>query len=106
MTSWNEIRRAATAFSKRWKNAFDEKSQAQSFLKELFAVFGVDAVTVATFEHRVKFADGAQGFIDCFWPGRVLVEMKSRGHDLDAAYAQTVEYENARPYRRLAWSLT
>ena len=40
MTSWNEIRRAATAFSKRWKNAFDEKSQAQSFLKELFAVFG------------------------------------------------------------------
>ena len=68
MTSWNEIRRAATAFSKRCKTAFDEKSQAQSFLKELFAVFGVDAVTVATFEHRVKFADGAQGFIDCFWP--------------------------------------
>ena len=61
MTSWNEIRRAATAFSKRWKNAFDEKSQAQSFLKELLAVFGVDAVTVATFEHRVKFADGAYG---------------------------------------------
>ena len=45
MTSWNEIRRAATAFSKRWKNAFDEKSQAQSFLKEFFAVFGVDAVS-------------------------------------------------------------
>ena len=33
MTGWNEIRRAATAFSKRWKNAFDEKSQAQSFLR-------------------------------------------------------------------------
>ena len=30
MTSLNEIRRAATAFSKRWKNAFDEKSQAQA----------------------------------------------------------------------------
>ena len=26
--SWNEIRKAATAFSKRWKNAYDEKSQA------------------------------------------------------------------------------
>ncbi len=47
MNSWNEIRKAATAFSKRWKAAFDEKSQAQSFLKEFFAVFGVDAVTVA-----------------------------------------------------------
>ena len=45
MKSWNEIRKAATAFSKRWKNAYDEKSQAQSFLKEFFAVFGVDAVT-------------------------------------------------------------
>ena len=40
MKSWNEIRKAATAFSKRWKNAYDEKSQAQSFLKELFAVYG------------------------------------------------------------------
>ena len=44
MKSWNEIRKAATAFSKRWKTAFDEKSQAQSFLKEFFAVFGADAV--------------------------------------------------------------
>ena len=34
MKSWNEIRKSATAFSKRWKMAFDEKSQAQSFLKE------------------------------------------------------------------------
>ena len=67
MKSWNEIRKAATAFSKRWKNAYDEKSQTQSFLKEFFAVFGVDAVTVATFEHRVKFADGSQGYADCLW---------------------------------------
>ncbi len=42
MKSWNEIRKAATAFSKRWKNAYDEKAQAQSFLKEFFAVFGAD----------------------------------------------------------------
>ena len=42
MKSWNEIRKSATAFSKRWRNAFDEKSQAQSFLKEFFEVFGVD----------------------------------------------------------------
>ena len=28
MKSWNEIRKAATAFSKRWKNAYDEKAQA------------------------------------------------------------------------------
>ena len=29
MKSWNEIRKAATAFSKRWKNAYDEKAQAR-----------------------------------------------------------------------------
>ena len=92
MMSWNEMRKAATAFSKRWKDAYDEKSQAQSFLKEFFAVFGVDAVTVATFEHRVKFADGSQGYIDCFWQGKILVEMKSRGKDLDAAFQQAMDY--------------
>ena len=92
MKSWNEIRKAATAFSKRWKGAYDEKSQAQSFLKEFFAVFGVDAVTVATFEHRVKFADGSQGYVDCFWQGKILVEMKSRGKNLDAAFQQAMDY--------------
>ncbi len=45
MKSWNEIRKAATAFSKRWKDAYDDKSQAQSSLKEFFAVFGVDSDT-------------------------------------------------------------
>lgn len=97
MKSWNEIRKDATAFSKRWRNAHDEKSQAQSFLKEFFEVFGVDSVLQATFEHRVKFADGAQGFVDFFWPGTILVEMKSKGKDLDAAYKQAMDYVRALP---------
>ena len=95
MKSWNEIRKNATAFSKRWKDAYDEKSQAQSFLKEFFAVFGVDIVQFNTFEHRVKFGDGSQGYADCFWQGKILVEMKSRGKDLDAAYSQALDYVRA-----------
>ena len=95
--SWNEIRKAATAFSKRWKNAYDEKSQAQSFLKEFFAVFGVDTVVFNAFEHRVKFTDGSQGYADCFWQGKILVEMKSAGKDLDAAYQQAMEYVRTLP---------
>jgi len=95
MKSWNEIRKAATAFSKRWKDAYDEKSQAQSFLKEFFAVFGVDIVLFNTFEHRVKFGDGSQGYADCFWQGKILVEMKSRGKDLDAAFQQALDYVRA-----------
>ena len=92
MKSWNEIRKAATAFSMRWKNAYDEKSKAQSFLKEFFAVFGVDTVVFNAFEHRVKFTDGSQGYADCFWQGKILVEMKSAGKDLDAAHQQAMEY--------------
>ena len=97
MKSWNEIRKAATAFSKRWKNAFDEKAQAQSFLKEFFAVFGIDTVVFNAFEHRVKFTDGSQGYADCFWQGKILVEMKSAGKNLDAAYQQAVEYVRTLP---------
>lgn len=66
MKSWNEIRKAATVFSKRWKGSYDEKSKAQSFLKELFEVFGVDTVTQATFEHRVKFANDAERVVQLF----------------------------------------
>ncbi len=97
MKSWNEIRKAATAFSKRWKNAYDEKAQAQSFLKEFFAVFGVDTVVFNAFEHRVKFTDGSQGYADCFWQGKILVEMKSAGKDLDTAYQQAMEYVRTLP---------
>ena len=92
MKSWNEIRKAAMVFSRRWKDAYDEKSQAQSFLKEFFELFGVDVVVINALEHRVKFSDGSQGYADCFWQGKILVEMKSRGKDLDAAYQQAMEY--------------
>ena len=97
MKSWNEIRRDATKFAHRWKGAYDEKSQAQSFLKEFFDVFGVDIVLFNTFEHRVKFSDGSTGFADCIWHGRILVEMKSRGKDLEAAYTQALEYVRSLP---------
>ena len=97
MKSWNEIRKSATTFSKRWKDAYDEKSQAQSFLKEFFEVFGVDTVVINAFEHRVKFMDSSQGYADCFWRGKILVEMKSKGKNLDAAYQQAMEYVRTLP---------
>ena len=97
MKSWNEIRKAAMAFSRRWKDAYDEKSQAQNFLREFFELFGVDVVVINALEHRVKFSDGSQGYADCFWQGKILIEMKSRGKDLDAAYQQAMEYVHTLP---------
>ncbi len=50
MKSWNDIRRDTTRFSKEWEYAYDEKSQAQSFLKDFLTVFGVNTNKQATFE--------------------------------------------------------
>jgi hypothetical protein len=95
--SWNEIKTRASAFSKRWQDAANEDSQAKPFLIDFFEVFGITDKRVATFEHAVKrFAKAddkqAQGFVDLFWPGILLVEMKSKGKSLDRAYNQAIDY--------------
>ena len=77
--------------------AYDEKSQAQNFLVKFFEVFGIAVNQVATFEHRVKLLDGSQGFVDLLWKGCILIEMKSHGKDLDAAYAQAHAYVETLP---------
>lgn len=97
MKSWNEIRKDATRFAKEWENAYDEKSQAQSFLKDLLGVFGVNANKQATFESRIKLLDGSQGYIDLLWKGVLLVEMKSAGKDLNAAFEQAKGYTQTLP---------
>lgn len=52
--SWNEIQHRAVQFSKNWKDAKDEKAQAQLFLNDFFQVFGVDLRQVALFEKKVS----------------------------------------------------
>ena len=92
MISLNEIRRRATAFSHEFATETDEKGEASPFWEHFFDVFGVSRRRVASFEHRVKKADGAQGFIDVFWPGVLLAEHKTKGRDLDKAYEQALGY--------------
>jgi hypothetical protein len=92
MISLNEIRRRATAFAHEFANVTDEKGEATSFWEEFFQVFGVSRRRVASFEYRVKKHDGAQGYIDVFWPGVLLAEHKAAGRDLDKAYEQALGY--------------
>ena len=99
--SWDDIRRDATLFAKNWRLAYDEKSQAQSFLLKFFEVFGVETHQVATFEHRIKHLDGSQGFIDLLWKGCILIEMKSKGKNLEAAYQQARAYAETLPPREI-----
>jgi hypothetical protein len=73
----------------------DEKSEAQTFLFHLLEAFNHDANTLpegCTFEYRVRFPGDRTKFADLVWPGRVLIEMKSRGEKLSRHYQQTFDY--------------
>lgn len=68
-----EIRRRLAEFAARWGGyQGSERAEAQTFLNELLACYGVDrqAAGVRFEEHR------AGGFMDLFWPGVCIVEMK------------------------------
>ena len=97
--SWNEVRARAAAFAEEWKAATYEKGETQSFYNAFFQVFGVKRRSVARYEAHVAKLGNRSGFIDLFWPGVLLVEQKSAGRDLKAAYAQAGEYVDALPER-------
>ncbi|MCL2304153.1 MAG: hypothetical protein FWC43_02275 [Planctomycetaceae bacterium] len=90
--SREQIKQNAVAFSERWKDASDEKSDGQNFVRDFLAVFGVsDAATVGRFEERA-LRDSGRGFMDYLWPKMIAVEMKSKGKDLEDAYKQLKDY--------------
>jgi hypothetical protein len=90
--SWNEIKDRALHFSKEWADTSNEEADAKPFLIEFFDVFGISRKRVSTFEHKVKKLDDSNGYIDLLWKGTILIEMKSRGKNLDKAYQQAIDY--------------
>src|SRR5438552_4445663 len=90
----------------------DEKSEAQTFLDHFFRALGHDGVIEAgaTFEFPVAKkpgspqlelikgngsparSKGGKKFADLLWPDRVLIEMKSRGENLEKYYDQAFDY--------------
>ncbi len=90
--SWNEIKGRVTLFAKEWAGTRNEEADAKPFLVDFFNVFGISRKRVATFEHKVKKLSEADGYIDLLWKGTILIEMKSRGKNLDHAYEQAIEY--------------
>ena len=90
--SWNEIKSRALQFSKEWNNTTNEEADAKPFLDAFFDVFGITRKKIGTFEHRVKKLSDTDGYIDLLWKGTILVEMKSRGKNLDKAFAQAIDY--------------
>ena len=90
--SWNEIKSRAVKFSKEWESASEEAAESQTFLNEFFEIFGISRRRVATFEKPVKKIDGREGYIDLLWPGKILIEHKTKGKNLEKAKNQAIAY--------------
>ncbi len=90
--SWNEIKERASSFSKDWSSAHNEEADAKPFLDAFFNIFGISRKKTATFEQRVQKLSAHDGYIDLLWKGVLLVEMKSKGKNLDKAYEQAISY--------------
>ena len=99
--SWNEIKDRALRFSKEWAGTSNEEADAKPFLIEFFEVFGISRNRVSTFEHKVKKLDESNGYIDLLWKGTILIEMKSRGKNLDKAYQHAIDYTHGLPQHEL-----
>ena len=101
MTSLEKALRDFAQFAAKLKG--DEKSEAHTFLFHLLAAFGHDPNTLpegSTFEYRVRFPGERTKYADFVWPGRCLIEMKSRGVKLSKHYQQTFDYwGNLVPHR-------
>lgn len=99
--SWNEIRQRAIAFSRDWSDTHNEDAEAKPFLEAFLHVFDISRRKFATFEHKVKKIDDKDGYIDLLWKGVMLVEMKSRGKDLQKAFEQAKAYCQNLPQHEL-----
>lgn len=88
----NEIRRRLSAFAKEWQHAVRENADAKLFWARFYECFGIRPESATIYEKAVAKLGGERGFIDSFIPGKLIVEHKSRGKDLDAAFQQASEY--------------
>ena len=90
--SWREIRIRAARFAEKWKDSGYEKGETHSFYIDFFDVFGVPIHSVASFEHEVRLLGDRKGYVDVFWRGKLIVEQKSAGRDLEKATNQAFDY--------------
>ncbi len=72
---------------------------------DFFEIFGKDRRRSAIFEYVVNLDKQKHGFIDVFMPGTILVEHKSKGKDLDAAFKQAADYFVGTVYRKLTFAV-
>jgi len=91
-SDWNEIRLKAAKFVNEHKTDRSEASEKQPFWIDFFAIFDVNLRRLGLFEAAVKKIDSKTGHADYLWKGKLIVEHKSLGKDLDYAFQQALDY--------------
>ena len=86
-----EERARAAKFADQWRDETYERGESQTYWNEFFEIFGRSRRSAAVFERYAKRLD-KHGFIDLFWPGKLIIEHKSAGRSLDHAMEQAEEY--------------
>ena len=86
----------ANDFSKRWKAVAACRGGAvpaeyRRFWVEFFHLFDIDSKRVYRFEEYATELNAAQGGVDLFWKGTLLVGHRSRGKSLDKAYMHVLD---------------
>ena len=87
----SEERARAVRFAEQWGGETYERGESQTFWNEFFEIFGRSRRSAAVFERYAKRIAG-HGFIDLFWPGKLIIEHKSMGKPLEQAMEQASEY--------------
>lgn len=72
MLSPNEIKRRAIEFSREHADDHNEKSQAQNFLRDFFAIWDLKPSRIGTFEERARLLTGNRVLSISFGPRRFL----------------------------------
>ena len=90
--AFDELRKALSAFSHEWADAEKEDAESAIFWHELLKLFGISKRSSVMYQKAVYKLGDQRGRIDAFIPGKVIIEHKSRGKDLDAAFSQAGEY--------------
>jgi hypothetical protein len=88
-----EIMQRAIRFAADWRGETRERAESQTFWNEFFPVFGVGRREFTNFEFEARRqSTGNRGWVDVLAPGKIAVEHKSAGSDLDAALDQLRDY--------------
>lgn len=92
-----DVRTALEALAERWKGfQGTEKAASQTFLNELISAYtgATDAMAAGARLEEFGGRDDGSGFMDLYWPGVAIIEMKAPNQTLrlDQHRAQALDY--------------